>query len=52
MYQELKHMWKMVFCKDSASRPSTKELLNLKRMEEMKLSNSLISGVVNELQNK
>ena len=41
MYQELVHMWKMVFCKDGAFRPSAKELLKLKWMEEMKLSNPI-----------
>ena len=38
MYQELVNMWKMVFCKDSSSRPSANYLLNLKWMKEMELS--------------
>lgn len=39
MYRELVDMWKIVFHEDSSSRPSAKELLNLKWMQEIKQSN-------------
>ena len=37
MYKELVCMWKVVFCKDSSSRPSANYLLNLKWMKEMEI---------------
>ena len=37
MYQELVNMWKMVFCKESSSRPNAHYLLNLKWMREMEI---------------
>ena len=42
MYQELVYVWKMVFCKDSSSRPSANELLHLKWMQEMEISNAIL----------
>lgn len=41
MYQELVNMWKMVFRKESSSRPSANELLHQKWMKEMELSNEI-----------
>ena len=42
MYQELVLMWKLVFRKDSSSRPAANQLLNLKWMKEMELSNVIL----------
>jgi len=37
MYGELVDMWKIVFCKDSSSRPSASDLLSMKWMMKMEL---------------
>ena len=42
MYQELVYMWQLVFRKDSSSRPAANQLLNLKWMKEMELSNAIL----------
>ena len=51
MYQELVNMWKMVFRKDSSSRPSAKYLLNLNWMKEMEISNTILSIMITSVYN-
>ena len=41
MYQELVYMWQWVFRKESSSRPAANQLLSLKWMREMELSNAI-----------
>ena len=41
MYEELVHMWKIVFRKDSSSRPSANELLHQKWMKKMEIGNDI-----------
>ena len=51
MYQELVYMWKMVFRKDSSSRPSANELLHQKWMKEMELSNDILFIMITSIYN-